>query len=612
MCGFSLIISKNKDEKIMQKIHLMNESILHRGPDGDGIYFYKNVAMGHRRLAIIDLSDGGLQPMSYGEDYVLSYNGEIYNYLELKQELIKKGYKFKSQTDSEVILASYLEWGQNCVKKFNGMWAFTLLDKKEKKIFCSRDRFGIKPFYFFNDSLSFVAGSEIKQLINLKTSNSVNEKIIEEFIFLGSNEVSEETFFKNIFRLNQSENLIYDLEKNSFKTYKYFDVERTSLKKMSNDEILKKYEENFKDSINLRLRSDVKVGTCLSGGLDSSSIAATASKLYASEDKFSAIHGIAIEKNNDESKYANQVAKHCNLDFHTISPDTNQFSDVIHDVVWTQEEPFGGTSVFMQYFVMKKAKEEGCIVMLDGQGGDETLLGYDKYIFPYLYHQFKSFGLKEFSSSLRELKANNSNLKNWNLSNYSLMKYLVGVNIPFIKALSTRLTNNYIDKQKYRFSNLSRLINSTSQDKDIFRLQRRELYETSLPKMLKWEDRNSMRFSIETRLPFLDYRNVNFSLSIDPNLKIYKGWSKYPLRKYAEKILPTNVVWRKDKFGFNAPEKTWLLSEKEMLLNQIEQSKILKEYINFNKIKNDFNHMNVRTAWSFANIAIWEKVYNLN
>ena len=139
--------------------------------------------------------------------------------------------------------------------------------------------------------------------------------------------------------------------------------------------------------------------------------------------------------------------------------------------------------------------------------------------------------------------------------------YLLGVNIPFIKALSARLTNDYTDKQKHRFNNLSRLINSTSQDKDIFRLQRRELYETSLPKMLKWEDRNSMRFSIETRLPFLDYRNVNFSLSVDPNLKIHRGWSKYPLRKYAEKILPADIVWRKDKFGFNAPEKTWLLSE---------------------------------------------------
>ena len=612
MCGFSLIISKDNDKNELSKIKSMNEIISHRGPDGDGFYFYNNVAIGHRRLSIIDLSNLGLQPMSYGDDLTLSYNGEIYNYIELRQDLIKRGYKFKSQTDSEVILAAYSEWGEECVKRFNGMWGFVLLDKKENKIFCSRDRFGVKPFYFYSDSKKFVAGSEIKQILPMMSSTVVNESVMEHFLMTSIVDYSEETFFKDVMKLNPSENLIYDLKTNTFEIKRYFDIEKKDFSQRTKEEILSGYDDILYDAIKLRLRSDVKVGTCLSGGLDSSSIAATASKLYASNEKFNAIHGKAIEKHNDESKYANRVSESSNINLHITEPSENDFINAIEDVVRTQEEPFGGTSIFMQYFVMKKAKEKGCIVMLDGQGGDETLLGYDKYYSPHLKDILHKKGFINFVTNLKQSLRNNSNLSYMNL-----IKFHFGLNMPKLRFLYTYLTRNLsINKSIFNkgyknvdFTKLTELSNSTN---DIFKLQRHEIYSTNLPMLLKFEDKNSMRFSIETRLPFIDYRHINYALSMDSELKINNGWSKYALRNYAEKHLPGDVVWRKDKFGFNAPEKTWLHSNSKDFIDRVKESKMVENFINKKKFIKHFDQIDVRTAWSVSNIALWERIYKVN
>ncbi len=365
MCGISGIINKNSLKVEQNEIQKINDLISHRGPDDEGFYFGKNFAFGHRRLSILDLSSDGHQPMYYLDRYVITYNGEVYNYLEIKDELMKDGYIFKSHTDTEVILASYDKWGEECVNKFNGMWAFAIYDKEKEIIFCSRDRFGVKPFYYTQVKDKFVFGSEIKQLIEFYGDRYVNKDILLDYLVIGLEEHTNKTFFENIYKLEQSHNLIYDLKTNDFEIKRYYDIEfKDKLNRLDEKDSINFLSEKLEDSINLRLRSDVKVGTCLSGGLDSSSIASIASKKYfeKTNEKFIAIHAKSIEDKTDESFYAKEVAQFCNLDIEIVEPKLEEITKYIDEVIYTQEEPFGSPSIFMQYFVMKKEIEKSIII----------------------------------------------------------------------------------------------------------------------------------------------------------------------------------------------------------------------------------------------------------
>lgn len=359
MCGISGIIDKNNKLITKEEIKKINNLIYHRGPDDEGFYFGSNFAFGHRRLSIIDLSSDGHQPMDYMQKYIITYNGEIYNYIEIKNELLKDGYTFKSNTDTEVILASYDKWGENCVNKFNGMWAFAIYDKEKNIIFCSRDRFGIKPFYYTEVDNKFIFGSEIKQLLEFYTERYVNKKILMDYLIIGFEEHTNETFFENVYKLKQSHNLIYNLRNHSCDVYRYYDINfDKSVTDLNEENSIRLYKKKFIDSIKLRLRSDVKIGTCLSGGLDSSSITSIASQEYQkkSSNKFTAIHAKSIEDKTDESKYAKKVANYCNIDLNIVEPSSKDFLNNIDEVVYTQEEPFGSPSIFMQYLLMKKVK----------------------------------------------------------------------------------------------------------------------------------------------------------------------------------------------------------------------------------------------------------------
>ena len=366
----------------------MNDLISHRGPDSSGFYFGKGFCFGHRRLAIIDISAAGDQPMSYLDRYVIVYNGEVYNHLELRAELLDLGYSFNSSTDTEVIIAAYDAWGDKCVERFNGMWAFAIYDQLEKIIFCSRDRFGVKPFYYSNLRDLFVFGSEIKQLLGFQTKHKANKKIVIDFIVSSLSEHTNETFFEGIYALQGGHNLVFDLEGHNFHISRWYFIKHgPSLSKFSDVETLEFYKSKFFSSVDYRLRSDVLVGTCLSGGIDSSSVAAVAAKKYNGlvDERFKGIHVRSSETETDESSFATIVAHNNDIDLSIITPSTEDFVQAIDDVVYAQEEPFPDASIFMQYFVMKKARVLGCSVMLDGQGGDETLLGYERYYPAYLF-----------------------------------------------------------------------------------------------------------------------------------------------------------------------------------------------------------------------------------
>jgi len=601
VCGISGIINKSGDSVKLEHIKKITDIIAHRGPDDEGYYLNKNFSFGHRRLSILDLSSSGHQPMNYENKYTITYNGEIYNYIELKRELCSYGYKFISETDTEVILASYDKWGKSCVNKFNGMWAFAIYDSIENIIFCSRDRFGIKPFYYTETDREFVFGSEIKQLLDFHGERIVNETILLDYFLYGFEEHTNETFFKNIYKLEQSHSLVYDLENNKVNIYQYYDLEiKEGLSFLSENDSIELIKHKLYRATLLRLRSDVQVGTCLSGGLDSSLIAAFASQQYSEtqdKKKFLAIHAKSIEEKTDESYFARKVAAECDLNLVIVEPQLEDITKSIHEVVYTQEEPFGGISIFMQYFVMREAKKVGCKVMLDGQGGDETLFGYEGYLpfyFASLLYQFK------FLQYILELKKIDTFMTSKSKIIKDSLISLFHNELSYLKRAVFRQAAVRVKDERNHLNELYKFV-------DFKQFQKRDLLKRHLPQLLKYEDKNSMKNSIETRLPYVDFEFVSNAISINDKLKFKDGYLKYILRKVAEKVLPIEVVWRKNKFGFEAPEETWIKEHRNMMISQIQESNIIHTII-----KNSETYFGSKTMlWKLYNIAVWEKVFNV-
>ena len=596
MCGISGIINKNNKSVEELLILQMTDIIAHRGPDSSGSYLYKNIAFGHRRLSILDLSSSGHQPMKYLDDLVITYNGEIYNFIEIREELIQKGYIFDSNSDTEVILKAYHCWGKTCVNYFNGMWSFSILDIKQQIVFCSRDRFGVKPFYYIENNDLFSFGSEISQLLPFLPNRILNKKVALDYLISGIEECSNETFFKDIYLLKGGHNLVFDLQTNSYEIERYYNLKLSDQKNTSVND----YIQELKRSITLRLRSDVKVGTCLSGGIDSSTISSFASKLYQnSNEKFMAIHAKSSEYKTDESEFAKIVSKIANINLNFVEPSYSDFKSNILSIIKIQQEPFGSLSIIMQYFVFKKAKELGCIVMLDGQGGDETLLGYERY-YPAIVKSKKG---------IAKLKALLQSSKNSRLSLLDTIKYQYYFSNYKLRLKRLKYKNSFYKSEilnEYESEEL-RIISESYNDISI--LQKNEIESSQLPHLLKYEDRNSMANSIESRLPFLDYKLVELSLNTNNSLKIKDGWTKFILRKAAETILPKEIVWRKTKLGFNAPEKTWTKEFENEMIKEIEQSEILNNFIHFKKLY--FKNLDLRTKWRLYNFSAWEKEFKV-
>ena len=596
MCGIGGIINKNNKSVEELLIHQMTDIIAHRGPDSSGSYLYKNIAFGHRRLSILDLSSSGHQPMKYLDDLVITYNGEIYNFIEIREELIQKGYIFDSNSDTEVILTAYHCWGKTCVNYFNGMWSFSILDIKQKIVFCSRDRFGVKPFYYIENNDLFSFGSEISQLLPFLPNRILNKKVALDYLISGIEECSNETFFKDIYLLKGGHNLVFDLQTNSYEIERYYNLKLSAQKNTSVDD----YIQELKRSITLRLRSDVKVGTCLSGGIDSSTISSFASTIYQnSNEKFMAIHAKSSEYKTDESEFAKIVSKIANINLNFVEPSYSDFKSNILSIIKIQQEPFGSLSIIMQYFVFKKAKELGCIVMLDGQGGDETLLGYERY-YPAIVKSKKG---------IAKLKALLQSSKNSRLSLIDTIKYQYYFSNYKLRLKRLKYKNSFYKSEiinEYESEEL-RIISESYNDISI--LQKNEIVSSQLPHLLKYEDRNSMANSIESRLPFLDYKLVELSLNTNNSLKIKDGWTKFILRKAAETILPKEIVWRKAKLGFNAPEKTWTKEFENEMIKEIQQSEILNNFIDFKKLY--FKNLDLRTKWRLYNFSAWEKEFKV-
>jgi asparagine synthase (glutamine-hydrolysing) len=604
MCGISGIVNKRGGAVDPAVIEQLTDPIAHRGPDGYGYFFGPNFAFGHRRLSIIDLSEQGHQPMAYRGRYWITYNGEIYNYLEIREELAKLGCTFVSGTDTEVILAAYAEWGPDCLRRFNGMWAFAIYDAERQEIFLARDRFGVKPLYYTDSGEHWTFGSEIKQLLGPHSSIRANRGIVLEALLTSIDGHTDETYFEGVRSFPQSHYGHYDLRSNRLSVTRYYQLEvQAEFGALSLVDATHQLRVLFEDAVRLRLRSDVQVGTCLSGGLDSSATSGIASRLYhaATGDRFIGIHARSIDAETDESHFARLAADHLGIELHTVMPSTNAFLTTIRDLVRTQEEPFGSPSMFMGWHVFQEAKALGCKVMLNGQGGDEVLLGYERYFAAFL----RTASLARFAREvLAQARHSRLGIKEVLLYRYYFTN--PGLRMRRLKRRSF-LRPQYRDAYGYEA-----VLESSRAFRDLARLQVHEIASLQLPHLLRYEDRNSMRHSIETRLPFLDYRLVEFCISISPHHKIHDGWTKYVLRKSMEDVLPDRVTWRTDKLGFQAPERTWLKDAGALMKGKVARSPILREITDHGCLVERFDQLPPGQRWKYFMLAAWEEEFGVS
>ena len=603
MCGISGLIHKRDSVVDERAIERMTSLVVHRGPDDVGYFFGAGFALGHRRLSILDLSARGHQPMCYQDRYWITYNGEIYNYLEIRRELAGLGCRFETASDTEVILAAYSTWGEDCLRRFNGMWAFAIYDARERTLFMARDRFGVKPLYYTETATEFAFGSEIKQLLARRPSIRANERMVVESLLTCFDGHTAQTFFDGILSLQQGHSLTYRLTTHRYVIKKWYELEyKEELAALSPDEAAEGFRALFIDAVRMRLRSDVIVGTSLSGGLDSSAITAVAAGMYAPPcgRRFSAVHGKSMEKATDESHYARSVARHLDLDLYEVEPTTENFIDTTDEVVYTQEEPFGSPSMFMGWHVFREARARDCKVMLNGQGADEVLLGYERYFAAFL----KSVDATRFFRELK-LQSRNSGRSLTDLLAY--LFYFTNAELR-IRRLKARSFLRAEIKDAHDFSEVRR---SASSFRDLKRLQIHEIGTLQLPHLLRYEDRNSMRHSVETRMPFLDYRVVELGVSMAPGHKIRDGWTKHVLRRSFESVLPPEVVWRRDKLGFQAPERIWMKARSAQMKAEVARSQILAEIAEHESLLERFERLSLKEQWSYFSLAAWERVYSV-
>lgn len=591
----------------------MNDLVIHRGPNHGSTITIDNVSLGHRRLSIIDLSEKGNQPMKYLH-YYITYNGEIYNHNELKEQLKSIGYTFTSNTDTEVILAAYDNWKEKCLDKFRGMFAFIIYDTRENNIFVARDRFGIKPLYYWNPNENTIYfASEIKQFTAIPGWDPhLNKKMAKDFLIHGLIDHTNETMFKDIFQIRGGYYLKINTEKPisiSSSIVKWYTIKKTYLR-YERERTISKLQDTFISSLSEHLISDVPVGSCLSGGLDSSSIVCGISTIKSKNNTMKTFTSCSTIPRYDEKKYVDTIVRDKKIENYCVYPDYQGLISDIKNLIWQQDEPPQSSSIYAQMKVFQLAKQNNIKVMLDGQGADEIFAGYIPYFFVYLNELFINH---RYIESIIQLKNSYSNHK------FPLQVILQNLfNTVFIKTYFSKYIvkiDNWLDISKLDTTDYNPSINIIYND--LNRKTHEHITETSLPALLHWEDRNSMSFSIEARVPFLDHRIVEIGYNTPPEDKLNNGVTKFILRESVKNIIPTEIYNRKDKMGFVTPEEIWMKENSSQIIELLDQSiknskGIIKPGIidKFTKMTNDkepFTFLFFRVI-SFG---IWLEIFNV-
>jgi asparagine synthase (glutamine-hydrolysing) len=512
-----------------------------------------DVFLGNRRLSIIDLSSSGHQPMSDGKGLWITYNGEIFNYLELRRELEARGYRFKTETDTEVILHVYREYGESGFDRLNGMWAFAIVDSQARKVVLSRDRFSIKPLYVFKAKGELYFGSEIKQLLPLLPTRELNAGVMTAYLTQGLLDHGVETFFRGITRVSPGTNVIISLDSGVIEERNYWCFESPGATSASSKDLVDQFRALFFDSVRIRLRSDVKVGVLLSGGLDSSAV--TTAVKQVGREHLQTYSIVSEHEGYDERRFIDVMCQ-AGVPNRKVTFRVDDVRNCLEQVLYHSDEPFAGFSVIAQYQLFAAIRKDSDVtVLLSGQGGDETLLGYLKFFF---------FHLQLLLKAGRYLQA---------------MDLLVGSALHRTAVTQFRLSQARRYMQHDRRPIWQTILRNSERAPvwrcaDIRLRQIADICHYSVPALTHYEDRNSSAHSLEVRHPFLDHRLVNFVVNLPTDLKIHRGWTKYILRA-ALPEMSAALRWRRDKQGFLVPEQLWLKRDLVPVIRQSFRSSAL-------------------------------------
>ena len=540
MCGIAGVFFQDSRSPAVDFANIITNSQTHRGPDGSKIWKHlsKNIAIGHNRLAIIEPSPVGAQPwISDSSDLILSWNGEIYNYLDIRSELESNGVKFKTKTDTEVLSRGYEFFGVDVFKKLRGMFAIIIYDLNKDQIIIARDRLGIKPLYyaFFNGGIMFA--SETKSLRKVDSSLShINYKMVNRFLDKGSIIFENETFYKNLYSVLPGNYAVIEEFSAKINFYEYWNIlDSTNEKRSLNPDLLR---QEVTTAINLHLRSDVPVCAALSGGLDSSIVTSVTNSFTKDINKALMTFSVTWPSNPeiDESVWVNEITDFFAIDNTRVTISNSEVADLINETLMVQDEPFASTSVIAQYVLYREIGSKNYKVVLDGQGSDELFLGY-QWLLPYFFRDlFYSLNILRFIGNLFYII---NDKEKTGLSFESLKLIFLTVISP--KRLLKKL-NHKMDLDSLEILRLNLLVGG------------------NLQSLLKYQDRNSMAWAVESRVPFLDHILVEKVLLTDPGLSFSKGTLKNQLRLAFTDFLPKKTIDRKSKFGFTTPEQYWMQS----------------------------------------------------
>jgi len=536
------------------------------------------------RLAIMDKSDASIQPF-VKRNLILTFNGTIYNYKKLRKQLQGLGIEFKTTGDTEVVLEAYAKWGKKCLHKFNGMWAIAIYDTDKNRLFLARDRFGIKPLYYTNCKTQFSFASEIKAFTALEDwESNPNMETVSKYLVYGMQDFGQETMFEKCHHLPAGHWATYEIAHDNMIIDQYYSPSAEQNNELSETECVEKFAGLLKNSIRLRAVSDTRIGASLSGGVDSSSIVGFLSGMIRNPSSFSVVFP---HETIDESIYIHDVVKKARADSVFISPSMEEIWQAMDHLVYVQDEPFSSASIIAQYFLFKSVSETGIQVMLDGQGADEILCGYEVFLasalrniddpfykFDFLWQVFKNSGVSvqnAFSRTLAQRIKSRSRKPSWLIYDLSPIDKIEDVN--------------------------------TSET------SKRLLTKMGLQVLLHYADRNSMAFGIENRVPFLDYRLVDFCLSLRDEQKIINGHRKYLLKESAKSVLPKSVYNRKDKIGFETPQKKWMKQNQSFVRDEFQKAvKDLEEIIDPTIMKSNINE---EIIWRILLLRKWKSAFKL-
>lgn len=546
MCGISGIVTSGGIEPRLLEAAELSQA--HRGPDGrDRLVDASgslSVALFHQRLAIIDTSDGGRQPMTRGA-CTISFNGEIYNYVELRRELTAEGLSFSTGSDTEVLLTAILHWGlERTLPRLNGMWAFALLDRNASTLILCRDRVGVKPLYYVHERGKLYFASEIKTILAMDgRRRSIRAEAVSEFLGQSILDATDNTFFEGVRKVPAGTSISIELdgvEPRLGHTRSFWDGAEIARREadVGVGDAVERLRDLLESAVALRLRSDVPVGVLLSGGLDSSAIAAIARRKL-SPARLTAIGVVSDDTASDESAFINRVARHidCDIEHVAVGGDALASMQEIENTTWQNDEPIAGLAVVAQSHLMRRARELGITVLLSGQGADELLCGYNKYYFMNLQELVR----RDVRGAARELFSSVLSPAGRfpELSIAEARRYLTG----------SRFAADLRGSALQQFPPRSMGLTARVQDR-----QALDITRLSVPILVHYEDRTSMRWGREVRQPFLDYRLLEAFLPAPVSVKMQRGWSKFVLREAVADLLPSGIVWRRDKRGFAVPE----------------------------------------------------------